>query len=68
MLKKGDTEEKVDKNRNSKFSGSARVEDSKKRQDKCLIHPQANHFTRKCKVFLSKNVKERGQIILENKP
>ena len=60
MLKKGDAEEKGDnKNRNSKFSGSTRVEDSRKRHGKCLIHPQANHFTRKCKVFLMNSVQLR---------
>ena len=30
---------------------------------KCLIHPSATHFTRLCKVFRSKSVEERGQLI-----
>ena len=29
----------------------------------CLVHSNGNHFTRKCKVFLSKSVDERGSIV-----
>ena len=35
--------------------------------NKCLIHPNAFHFTRKCKVFKSKSVEERAAIINDKK-
>ena len=31
--------------------------------NRCLLHPQANHFTRKCKKFLSLDVEQRGKTI-----
>ena len=31
----------------------------------CIIHPEANHFTRRCRQFLRKNVEERGQLLRE---
>ena len=29
----------------------------------CLIHPNSNHLTRKCKTFLQKTIGERGEIV-----
>ena len=45
------------------FNGAAGggVSQGPKRQ--CLIHPNSNHFTRKCKAFLTKTVDERGSIV-----
>ena len=31
--------------------------------NKCLIHPNASHFTRNCKAFRGKSVEERGQLV-----
>jgi hypothetical protein len=34
-------------------------------QRECLLHPHANHFTRKCAQFKAKSVNERGQLVME---
>ena len=31
--------------------------------NKCIIHPNASHFTRRCHAFLSKSVEERGKVV-----
>ena len=35
----------------------------KKANNKCLIHPNSTHLTRKCHAFRSKTVVERGQLV-----
>ena len=37
--------------------------DGKIVKNTCLLHPSAAHFTRKCRAFLAKTTKERGDII-----
>ena len=31
--------------------------------NRCLLHPQANHLTRKCKKFLALDVEQRGKMV-----
>ena len=45
----------------------AQPEEYEKVTNKCLIHENSSHFTRKCKLFLSKPVSERLKIVNENK-
>ena len=35
----------------------------KQKNNSCLLHPDANHLTRKCRLFLSKTVAERTKIV-----
>ena len=49
--------------KHNQFNGAAGggVNPSSKKQ--CLIHPDGNHFTRKCRSFLAKSVDERGSVV-----
>jgi hypothetical protein len=70
LLKGKPSEEKKDfnqKERNKNFSGNANGTDPLKVKDMCLIHPDATHFTRKCKAFRSKSVEERGKLVFDLK-
>ena len=48
------------------FNGLAGGQQNSPPSNKCLIHPNASHFTRKCKTFLKKTVEERGKFVKEN--
>ena len=47
----------------NQFNGAAGGGVSQGPKKQCLIHPNATHFTRKCRAFLSKTVDERGSIV-----
>ena len=38
-----------------------------RRRNNCILHPDAGHFTRKCRTFLGKTTKERADVIKNNK-
>ena len=55
------------KKQNSYGSQGTPAVQQKSPTQKCLIHPGASHFTRKCKIFLAKGSEERAAIIKETK-
>ena len=43
-----------------------KIEDDKSKiNNRCLIHQNSNHLTRKCKLFLAKSVAERNKLVLD---
>ena len=48
---------------NVAIRGENSAEKVKTRHNNCLIHTNSSHLTRKCRSFLQKTVKERGQIV-----
>ena len=43
--------------------GNANLGQPRNANNKCIIHPEAGHLTRKCHAFLAKSVEERGALV-----
>lgn len=65
---KKEDEKKDTRNKNySHFARNQNEDGRVKPNNSCLIHPNGNHLTRRCNVFLSKTVAERGKIVKDVK-